>query len=288
MMSNAFPTLTMTYIGGPTLLIEFDGLRLLTDPTFDDAGSEYTTGPVTLSKTKGPALNPDALGMIDAVLLSHDHHFDNLDRTGREVTKQAREVLTTVEGALRLGGNSLGLANWDHYDIAAPNGRILRITGTPARHGPPDGDRGPVTGFIVHFLDDPQNMVYISGDTVWYEGVIETFCRFPAIRVAVLFLGAAHVPVVRSHLTFSAAEAIRFAHAMPRTQIVPMHFEGWKHFSESREQISGAFAAAGLRHRLHWLPTGVACELSLHDYQFSGNGYAAHPQTTNLRKRAIG
>ena len=35
--------LELTYIGGPTALLELGGLRLLTDPTFDPAGSEYHT-----------------------------------------------------------------------------------------------------------------------------------------------------------------------------------------------------------------------------------------------------
>jgi L-ascorbate metabolism protein UlaG (beta-lactamase superfamily) len=63
-------------------LIEWGDLRSLTDPTFDSAGSEYPTNVYTLHKTIGPAIDITALGPIDAVLLSHDHHFDNLDRAG--------------------------------------------------------------------------------------------------------------------------------------------------------------------------------------------------------------
>ena len=51
-----------TYIGGPALFIEFGGLTFLTDPTFDPAGSEYTSGPVTLSKTMGSVCPVDSLG----------------------------------------------------------------------------------------------------------------------------------------------------------------------------------------------------------------------------------
>ena len=65
----------LTYIGGPTALIEWRGIRLLTDPTFDPAGSSYPTNAYTLQKTMGPALLPRDIGPVDAVLLSHDHHF---------------------------------------------------------------------------------------------------------------------------------------------------------------------------------------------------------------------
>jgi hypothetical protein len=75
--------LTVTYFGGPSALVEFAGARILTDPTFDPAGGEYTTGPVTLRKTAAPAVAAEAVD-FEFVLLSHDHHFDNLDRTGRD------------------------------------------------------------------------------------------------------------------------------------------------------------------------------------------------------------
>ena len=73
----------LTHIGGPTALIELDGWRLLTDPTFDPPGRTYAFGWGTRSrKLAGPASRP-GVGPIDAVLLSHDHHADNLDDAGR-------------------------------------------------------------------------------------------------------------------------------------------------------------------------------------------------------------
>lgn len=125
--------LTVTYVGGPTCLVEFGGVRLLTDPTFDPAGGEYRTGPVTLRKLAGPALSPEALGPFDAVLLSHDHHADNLDHAGRRLLASAKRVLTTPEGAGRLGGNSIGLAAWQSTDLEAPGGRVLRVAAVRGR-----------------------------------------------------------------------------------------------------------------------------------------------------------
>src|SRR5262249_61835561 len=45
----------LTYIGGPTALLEWEGLRLLTDPTFDPAGTGYTPPTYTLRKLIDPA-----------------------------------------------------------------------------------------------------------------------------------------------------------------------------------------------------------------------------------------
>ena len=242
--------LRITYIGGPTALLEMGGLRLLTDPTFDPAGATYTTPVYTLRKTAGPALQPAALGRVDAVLLSHDHHFDNLDQAGRALLASAGEVLTTPAGAERLGGRSVGLEPWRTVELSARDGVALRVTATPARHGPVGGDRGPVTGFALALAGAPGGVVYVSGDTVWYEGVAEVARRFP-VRVAVLFMGAARVREVGgSSLTFTAEEGVEAARAFAGATIVPLHYEGWAHFSESRGTIEGAFAAAGLQHRL--------------------------------------
>ena len=61
----------LTHSGGPTVLIEVGGWRLLTDPTFDQPGRKWNFGPGAFSrKLAGPALAPDELGTIDAVLLS--------------------------------------------------------------------------------------------------------------------------------------------------------------------------------------------------------------------------
>src|SRR5689334_4720747 len=113
---------TATYIGGPTALIEIDGLRFLTDPTFDPAGTSYELPIYTLRKTRGPALSPEAIGEVDAVLLSHDHHFDNLDRAGRAMLSRAGRVIAPPAGAERLGGNAVGLEPWASITLRTPVG----------------------------------------------------------------------------------------------------------------------------------------------------------------------
>ncbi|HZE05629.1 MAG TPA: MBL fold metallo-hydrolase [Solirubrobacteraceae bacterium] len=254
---------TLTYLGGPTALLEWRGVRLLTDPTFDPAGTRYELPVYTLRKTQGPALASAAVGHVDAVLLSHDHHFDNLDHAGRAVLGTAGRVVTTVEGAERLGGRSEGLAPWQQATLAAGDGGRLSIVATPARHGPAHPDRGPVVGFALAFADEPGSVVYVSGDTVWYEGVAEVARRFEP-QLALLNLGAARVSAVgASPLTFTAAEAVEAARAMPAASIVPLHFEGWEHFTESRADVEAAFRTARLAERLLWPQRGKPLQLDL-------------------------
>jgi L-ascorbate metabolism protein UlaG (beta-lactamase superfamily) len=127
-------TLSITLIGGPTALIEIDGFRLLTDPTFDGPGA-YQLPHVKLEKLVGPALGADKVGEVDAVLLSHDQHSDNLDHSGKDFLAKAKRVLTTEAGAKRLGKHAEGLAPWAATELSK-NGKSLKVTATPARHGP--------------------------------------------------------------------------------------------------------------------------------------------------------
>jgi L-ascorbate metabolism protein UlaG (beta-lactamase superfamily) len=198
---------------------------------------------------------PESLS-FDVVLLSHDHHADNLDCLGRDTLRRAQTVFTTEAGAERLGGNAQGLKTWASVELPAADGGLLKVTAVPARHGPEGGDRGPVIGFVLE-RGSEVGAVYLSGDTVWYDGLNEIRERFHIDR-AILFMGAARVPEVGpSHLTMSAADGIQFARAFRAPVIVPLHYEGWQHFSESRQDIAAAFAKAGLDHRLRWLRPGL-------------------------------
>ena len=138
----------LTLIGGPTVLIELAGFRLLTDPTFDPPGLYEARG-VTLEKTRGPAIGVADIGMVDAVLLSHDQHFDNLDRAGRAFLAEVGTVFTTDAGAARLGGVARDLAPWETATLDGPDGARLLVTATPARHGPIGIE--PIAGDVIGF-----------------------------------------------------------------------------------------------------------------------------------------
>jgi L-ascorbate metabolism protein UlaG (beta-lactamase superfamily) len=185
-------TVRVTLIGGPTALIEIDGFRLLTDPTFD-APRSYQLPHVKLEKLSGPALGAEAIGEVDAVLLSHDQHADNLDDSGRSFLARARRVLTTVAGAKRLGGHVEGLLPWAVTELTKA-GRSLTITATPARHGPAgiESLSGDVIGFVVGSANAGSRSIYISGDTVWYDGVAEVARRF-YVGLVLPFAGAAQI-----------------------------------------------------------------------------------------------
>ena len=250
-------SLTITLIGGPTALIEIDGFRLLTDPTFDAPGA-YHLPHVKLEKLSGPALGVDALGKIDAVLLSHDQHADNLDHSGKDFLQKAGRVLTTTAGAQRLGGHVEGLAPWATTELTGRDGRSLTVTATPARHGPAGIEplSGDVIGFVVTSSKQGSRPIYISGDTVWYDGVAEVARRFKA-GVVLPFAGAAQTrgPF---HLTMDTNDTIETARAFPDAVIIPLHTDGWAHFRQNGGDLRASFNTLGFGLRLKLLEPGVA------------------------------
>jgi L-ascorbate metabolism protein UlaG (beta-lactamase superfamily) len=252
--------LSITLIGGPTALIEVDGFRLLTDPTFDAPGT-YQLPHVKLEKLSSPAVSADAVGPVDAVLLSHDQHSDNLDNSGRDFLGQASRVLTTMAGAQRLGSHAKGLAPWDTTELTSKDSRSLTITATPARHGPAGIEpmSGDVIGFVLTSKQENSRPIYITGDTVWYDGVAEVARRFRA-GVVLPFAGAAQTrgPF---HLTMDTNDAIETARAFPDAVIVPLHTDGWAHFRQNGGDLRSTFDTLGFGSRLKMLIPGVATRI---------------------------
>jgi L-ascorbate metabolism protein UlaG (beta-lactamase superfamily) len=236
------------------------GLRLLTDPTFDQPGP-YEGGGVTLVKTAPAALTAEEVGAVDAVLLSHDQHPDNLDAGGRQYLAGVPLVLTTAEGAERLGEGATALADGDSVKLPRPDGGAVVVTGVPARHGPVGCEpfTGTVTGFVVSGEGLPT--VYVSGDNASLDVVSTIARRYAPIDIALLFAGAASVPPLfdGAFLTLSSAQAADAARILGAAVVVPVHIDSWAHFSQGAETMTLAFDEAGLADRLvmptHGVPT---------------------------------
>lgn len=247
-------------VGGPTALLEFGGLRWLTDPTFDPPGEQ----PRGLVKLRGPAVSAEEIGRVDVVLLSHDHHPDNLDQAGRAFLVHAQHVLTTTAGAQRLGVEALGLEPWSSHELQRPAGAPITVTAVPAQHGPDGSDEvmGPVIGFVLATDDLPT--VYVSGDNASLDVVRAVADRLGPIAIAVLFAGGASIPTRfdGAYLTLSNDLAVEAAQVLGADAIIPVHLDGWAHFTNTGQGLRDAFAAAGLAQRLLFAEPGQTVSVS--------------------------
>ncbi|MDF2695848.1 MAG: hypothetical protein K0S65_4231 [Labilithrix sp.] len=273
----------VTYLGTATLALRLGETRLLTDPVFDPAGSTYDFGLwftprswFASEKRYQTPVTAASLGNFDGVLLSHDHHADNLDMAGRALVADASRVarvVTTVPSARRLArpastkdapGHGLGLGA--RASGLRPGGKTrigaVTVTATVARHGPSYAPQvHEVTGFLLDVDDGPR--IWLSGDTVMFPTLGEALQQMRKERpvdVAIVHCGAVGFPRALgfggARFTFDAAEAIAACRLLDARTIVPVHRSGWAHFRQSEDELRVAFEEAGLGDRTRMLALG--------------------------------
>ena len=290
---NAPSRVKVTYIGTATILLEIgdkNPLRILTDPAMDvvtdqelaHGGREYSFfhGFLHSKKFINPALRVENLPKLDVVLISHHEHLDNLDETGKVLLPRASRVITTPDGAedlqeeLGLRPEKItGLNKWQSVSIKSKEGWSLTIHAVPAQHGEvglPSWVVGDTTGFILEWPGQKHGPVYISGDTVYFDGISEIAQRFPHIGTAFFHLGGVRFPVKIAGLkvplisklryTFDADDTVKAAKILNPQSIIPIHKEGWTHFVEPYKKIEKALIENGFGTHLHRLKPGVSTE----------------------------
>lgn len=254
-MSDQTQRATFQLIGGPTVLIEIAGLRVLLDPTFDPPG-DHPIGSRVLTKTEGPAVSLAEIGEIDLVLLSHDQHPDNLDDSGRKFVQTARQVLSTQTAADRLGGPVQGMRPWSHVDVPRRQGGPLRVTAVPAQHGPAGTEEisGPVIGFVLTCEDLPTT--YLSGDNASLDIVQEVAVNHGPVEVAVINGGGALTALMDAYITFRSAQFAQAAAILRAPVVIPAHCEGWAFYTQGPDSVASAMRDAGLTDQLALLAPG--------------------------------
>ena len=245
--------LSIRLVGGPTAIIEYGGLRWLTDPALSPPG-EYNG----LTKLTGPAFDVREEGPIDVVLVSHHHHADNLDPAGRAFLPSAGRVLSTTRAAEELGEvEVIGMEPWSTVEV----GDVM-VTAVHAQHGPDGTDeiQGPVLGFV---LEAPgAEKMYVSGDNASREVVHAIVERTGPIEIAVLNAGAVQLGKFDgAYLTLSADHAADVARILGARVVIPLHFEGWGHFTQGAAELVAAFRGNGLGERLVMLERGERAEV---------------------------
>jgi L-ascorbate metabolism protein UlaG (beta-lactamase superfamily) len=254
--------LKVIYLGGPTLIIEIDGRRLMTDPTLDPAGAFIRLNDdMSERKIAGPALLDP--GHIDVVLLSHDQHFDNLDDAGRELMRKVDVTVTTAVGAERLDNYCIGLLPWQPFRFFGVSGTEIIITATPARHGPAGIEKitGEVIGFLISVAGKRPFQIYLTGDTTFYTGIAEVARRFNPSYVFI-YAGAAR-PRGPFNVTMGTNDAIDTASEFPNATLVPLHAEGWSHYTEHSDDLREAFTILGIEKQLQILEPGITTILEI-------------------------
>jgi L-ascorbate metabolism protein UlaG (beta-lactamase superfamily) len=186
--------LRATWLGHSTVLVEIDGLRVLTDPVWGPRASPSRfAGPKRFQPVPVPLR---ALPPIDLVVVSHDH-YDHLDYpTIRELAKQAVPFVTSLGVGAHL--EAWGVAPeriteldwWESYTLPAAE---LVVHAAPSQHfsGRAFNDRN-ATLWSSLVIESPRHRVFFCGDTgltTEYAAIRE---RYGAFDLVMLEVGAFH------------------------------------------------------------------------------------------------
>ena len=119
-------------------------------------------------------------------------------------------------------------------------------------------------GFALGWEGQAHGVLWITGDTVLYDGVRQVADRLQ-VGIAILHLGCVRFPVTGPiRYTMTAQEAVELCHLVRPRIAIPVHYEGWTHFHQGRDAIERVFAQAptDIGRRLEWLPVGVGVSIA--------------------------
>ncbi len=150
----------VVFLGHATVLIELDGVRLLTDPLLRDR--------VAHLRRQVPSLDPDLYAGIDAVLISHLHH-DHLDLGSLRLLGLEMPLFTPDGAGGLLRRNGFTAVSELKVGETASVGAV-EVTAVEARHDGrrhPGGLRAETIGYFIR----GRRTVYFAGDTELFEGM---------------------------------------------------------------------------------------------------------------------
>lgn len=271
------------FIGTATMIIEWQGLRLLTDPNFLHAGDHVHLGPgVTGHRVTDPAISLSELPAVDAVLLSHYHadHFDDKVEASlrRDLpiisTPHAKEHLDSKKSAAErfsavydLDAFETMLLNVDDSAFSRKS-PIIKVTAMPGKHVPDGilttanellGAVPPSNGWMLELgyssnAGDAQDFtcgyrIYISGDTLMVDELNEIPKHYAdkKIDLMLVHLGGTTIPGPNMPLlmvTMDAAQGIQLmSHVKPEVTI-PIHYDDYNVFLSPLSDFKEAVKSA--------------------------------------------
>jgi len=242
-------TPTVTWVGHSTLLLQLDGVNILTDPQWSPRASPVSfAGPRRVSP---PGLPFEDLPPIHVVVISHDH-YDHLDvATVKRLAAEHRPKFLVPLG-LKAWFANIGITDvdeldwWDHREL-----RQLTFTCVPAQHFSGrtlwDRNRRLWGGWVVA---GRAKRLYFAGDTAYFAGFKEIGARLGPFDLAAIPIGA-YVPanIMRASHTNPEEALQAFADVRGRT-FVPIHWGTFDLAEEPLEEPPQRLAAEARRLKL--------------------------------------
>jgi L-ascorbate metabolism protein UlaG (beta-lactamase superfamily) len=220
----------VTWIGHATVLVQADGVNILTDPVWSDTVGPFGIGP---KRVAAPGVRFEDLPKIDVVLVSHNH-YDHMDvATLQRLWERDRPVIVTSLGNDKAMGLPAHALDWGQRQAVAPG---VAVSVTRNHHWGSrwlaDRSRALWSSFVVHL---PHGNFFFAGDTGLGDG------KWPAEAAALGPIRFAAIPI--GAFRFDEGQMASASHIGPRGALqvwdglgrpfaLPIH---WGTFRLSRE-----------------------------------------------------
>ncbi len=220
--SNPRPP-AITWIGHATLLVQLDGLSVLTDPQWSDrAGPTSWFGPKRLGP---PGLAFEDLPRIDVVVISHDH-YDHLDLPTVKRLAAAHDPLFVVPLGMKAWFADNGMSRVEELDWWQERlHRGVRFVCVPAQHFSQrslwDANRRLWASWAIV---GREKRLYFGGDTGYFSGFKEAGRRLGAFDVAALPIGAYQPPQIMKLVHLTPEEATQAFVDLDAKVMLGMHW----------------------------------------------------------------
>ncbi len=254
-------TITAAWLGHSTVLLNFYGLTILTDPAlFTRVGPDTPFGIIGPKRLVAPALSPHQLPPIDLVLISHAH-LDHLDTAtlralpGRPRAVTAHATTDLLEDtALR---KPQSLAWGERTRIPTASGDV-EITAFEVKHWGARWRYDKYRGYNGYILAREGKRLIFGGDTALI-GSFRSLRRRGPFALAIMPIGA-YNPWVMSHCT--PEQAVQMANDAGAEYFLPIHFKTFAFGREGTVEPMQRLEAAIERERIGWRYIGETFRLS--------------------------
>ena len=261
-------------IRGATSIVTFGGLRFLVDPflapkgSFPPVPSPYNEFPNPLVELPLPI---EQIVTVDAVIVTHMHHFDHFDDAAARLLSKSLPVFVQSE-AEATDMRALGFGNVTPLRTEGTDFHHIRVFRTDALHG--DGTTADyyyqkiglpaeACGFVLSAEGEPG--FYAAGDTLWFAGVQAAIARF---RPQVIALNAANAQMYDGTPILMGVDGVReVAEAAPWATLIATHMDAVNHARLDRATLRAFADKAGFGERLRIPADGETLTLSGEEWQ---------------------